>query len=363
MAKWIRKDTHVKAGYRAEALTLAKLAASERHGKRLDETSQKRRVRDAPPLVYGSLDLREAYDRHVAGARMNTALKKPVLHALIQFPTKLKLTPKNEAVMLRAAVDFVNRTHGGDAVFAARLDRDEAGRHTVDVFFSPKYEKQTKRKGAETWVSTTKHGKELALKHADEIKRRSPNARDVSLTSPRAVGIAMQTELAAFLAEKGLKLEPRREKSSTAPDRVDPETFKARQDAKKAREKATALEEAAQHQVKLATARSLELDAREAALSPREKALEARELELNQKGSALQEQEKKLDAMLKSVRGLIARVAGIVKIWSEELGLTVPGPIKTVQDLEAQLEEIEDNNRDRIAQLDPLDRDPDGPGF
>lgn len=236
----------MKAAYRAEALTLSKFSAAEKHGKRLDDTSQKRRVRDREPLVFGSLDLRDAYEKHVAGARMNAGLKKPVLHALIQFPTQLKLTPENEERMLRVAVDFVNKTHGGDAVFAARLDRDEDGRHTVDVFFSPKYEKQTKRKDAETWVSTTKHGKELALKHAEEIKRRSPKARDVSLTSPRAVGIAMQTELAAFFAEKGLKLEPRREKNSSKSDRVDPETFKAREDAKRAKAEAEALRDAAE---------------------------------------------------------------------------------------------------------------------
>lgn len=199
----------------------------ESHGKRLDSTSQHRRVRDRDALVYGSLNLREAYDKHVEGCRMNKGLKRPVLHALVQFPTKTKITEKNERVMLKAAVAFINETHGGDAVFAARLDRDEAGQHSVDVFYSPKYEKVTKSRGSEMWISTSKHGKEICHKHREEIERRHGGR---FLTGPRQVGIAMNSEWRAFLGRYGVDLVPKKEKENSRPDRVEPEAFKAQKD-------------------------------------------------------------------------------------------------------------------------------------
>ena len=64
--------------------------------------------------------------------------------------------------MLANAVQFVNLNHGGNAVFHARLDRDEVGRHGVDVFFAPRYVKPTKRRNDE-WISLTKFGKALAM--------------------------------------------------------------------------------------------------------------------------------------------------------------------------------------------------------
>jgi len=203
------------------------LGAMEAHGKRQDSTSQHRRVRDREALVYGSLDLREAYDDHVKGCRMNKGLKRPALHALVQFPTKTKITEKNERVMLKAAVAFINETHGGDAVFSARLDRDEAGQHTVDVFYSPKYEKVTKFRGSEMWISTSKHGKEICHKHREEIERRHGGK---FLTGPRQVGIAMNSEWRSFLGRYGVDLAPKKEKESSRPDRVEPEALKAQKD-------------------------------------------------------------------------------------------------------------------------------------
>ncbi|UMA67308.1 hypothetical protein LVO79_21175 (plasmid) [Roseivivax marinus] len=222
----------MKASVRISSLTLGgsgpkTLGSMESHGKRLDGTSQARRVRDREPLVYGSLDLRSAYDEHVSGARMNRGLKRPVMHALIQFP-KFKVTDKTERLMLKAAVDFIQETHGGDAVFAARLDRDEKGQSSVDVFYSPKYEKHTKARGAETWVSTSKHGKLIAEKHRDEIIRRSKDG--TFSTGPRQVGMAMQSELIDFLRKRGLKIEDKKEKDHGRDDRLEPEAYQLEQD-------------------------------------------------------------------------------------------------------------------------------------
>ena len=80
----------MKAAVRVNALTLTgsgnkTLATMQRHGLREDATSLKRRVREVAPLVYGSLDLQQAFEAHVKGCKMNASLKKPVLHALIQW--------------------------------------------------------------------------------------------------------------------------------------------------------------------------------------------------------------------------------------------------------------------------------------
>jgi len=195
----------------------------EKHGLREDKTSQARRLRDAEPLVYGGLNLRNLFDEHTEGCRRNKGLKRPAMHAIVQFPKELQITPETEQKMLSTAVDFIDSTHGGSAVFAARLDRDEQGRHTVDVFYSPKYTKTTKSKGDEMWISTSKHGKELCQKHRDEIERRHSGKFS---TGPRQVGIAMQAELHDYLSKKGLKLEQRTEKKNSAPDRLEPEAFK-----------------------------------------------------------------------------------------------------------------------------------------
>lgn len=160
---------------------------------------------------------------------MNKGLKRPVMHALVQFPTELLVNESNEKRMLAYAIQFVNETHGDNAVFSARLDRDESGRHTVDVFYSPKYQKITKSRGEETWVSTTKHGKELCEKHRDEIERRHEGR---FLKGPRQVGIAMQSEFRAFLLRKNLNLDAKIEKNHGLMDRVEPEVYKMQKQLK-----------------------------------------------------------------------------------------------------------------------------------
>lgn len=146
---------------RVKSLSREQLTAMEKHGKRLDVMGPFRRVREEDPLVHGTLDLVQALDEHLKGARQSARAQAVALHAFIQWPNNLELTPENKALMLKSSVEFVNRLHGGEAVFAARLDRDEDGEHGVDVFFSPLYEKTTKA-GSSRWVSLTKFGKALA---------------------------------------------------------------------------------------------------------------------------------------------------------------------------------------------------------
>jgi len=129
-----------KAGAaRFQNLDATDLANAERHGKREDASSARRKVSDDEPLVFGGLNVRELAEQHRAGAKQQG--KVQAVHALIQFPQELVPNEKlDQELMLNHAVAFVNEFHGGDAVFAARLDRDEKGTHKVDVFFLPKWE-------------------------------------------------------------------------------------------------------------------------------------------------------------------------------------------------------------------------------
>lgn len=233
---------------RTNSLTLAgpgpkTIERMEAHGKREDRFAKARVVRSVDPLVYGSMDLRDAYHAHMDGVKVSAGLKRPALHSIIKFPGDLEVTEEHQQLMLEAAVKFVNLTHGGNAVFAARLDRDEAGEHNVDVFYAPKFEKTTTARKSDpdagirrgdkittTWMSTTKHGKELCEKHRDEI--RSRNDKGVFSTTPRSVGIALQSELFAFLRAEGLDVAPRTPKSGLTPDWQEVDAWKRTQDEK-----------------------------------------------------------------------------------------------------------------------------------
>lgn len=232
----------MKSMIRINALTLSgygnkTLPAMEAHGKRLDGTSQKRTIRNVAPIVYNTLDLEDAFNEHVSGCRMNKALKAPVLHAIMKFPTEITPSEKNQNSMMKLAIRFVNENYGGDAVFAARVDRDEEGEHIVDVFFSPKYVKHTKDKKGNpvetSWISTSKHGKELCEKHREEIMNR--NDKNTFTNTPRSVGIALQSELVPFFARHGIKIDPKKPKGTYVNDRLDTETYKAREKLKQER--------------------------------------------------------------------------------------------------------------------------------
>lgn len=202
------------------------------HGMRQDWTSKQRQVEEAKhlkPLVFGGLDIQRMFEKHTSGCSFNKANKRPVLHALLQFPTEIPATEANQKRMMKAAVKFINLTHGGDAVFAARLDRDEKNQHHVDVFYSPKYEKKTKT-GSKIWVSTTKFAKALCLKHRAEIEERHPQGKFSN--GPRQQGMSLQSEFALFLKQAlKLKIEPKKRKDYLAPDRLEPEAFGAAKDA------------------------------------------------------------------------------------------------------------------------------------
>ena len=150
--------------------------------------------------------------------------------------------------MLDQAVAFVNQTHGGRAVFRARLDRDEAGRHGVDVFFAPRYEKVTKRgKVREDWISLTKFGKEAAVARFGQktLEKKNPETgqfetvrdkhgwpMEVDCDSKFFQGRAFQDLWFEHLRDEvGLDWVERGEKKvGSDPDRLEVEEYKVREE-------------------------------------------------------------------------------------------------------------------------------------
>lgn len=206
---------------RQKAIDHATLAAMENHGKRQDASGQSRRVRDEPPLVYGTLDLREAREAHLEGVVRQAGSRSACLHAVVQFPTGLVPAdnPKAQEWMLQEAVGFMDDFHGGGAVFAARLDRDEAGRHTVDVFLMPTYDRTTKDGRTERRASVSRFSKQAAKARFGTDDRRAQGS---------ALQAAWHEHLTATGRLKGL--EPPTPKATTTRDRLEPEVYGLRQD-------------------------------------------------------------------------------------------------------------------------------------
>ena len=231
----------MKISVRCNALTLEKLRAQEDHGKRLDRSSQRRRIRESAPIVGGGLDLVDRLTAHTDGTKQNKAARNVALHFIVKYPPEILgdgapapfqgLSKRDrQKEMARQASRFIQETHGGQAVFAVRVDTDEAGEVVVDVFACPKYVKTTK-KAETTWTSLTKFEKDLARKHQDEVRRRSPEHEGPdAITSPRAVGMSLQSEFAAFFERvNGVKPAMKVEKNTPGSDRLEVEAWRLRQ--------------------------------------------------------------------------------------------------------------------------------------
>lgn len=206
------------------------LASAQEHGRRVDRAAIARKVRDelsltwVPPRVTGDpLALVDRLSDHVAGAFVPKA-KAKALHMLVKLPESVPVATEFEArAALEMVVQFVNETYGGEAVFAARMDRDERSLNTVDVFFAPKYLKETKRDSKKA-ISLTRHGKLLAQKRG--IVSRSQSAKG----SMQAQGSALQDELAEWLRSRGFAAERGRKKMLEADDWKSPEILGAKKD-------------------------------------------------------------------------------------------------------------------------------------
>ncbi len=256
-----------RGAIRQKALKAVDLANMEAHGKREDESGKRRQVREAEPLVVGGLDLREQRTDWMTDVKQqgNTA----ALHALVQYPTGLiDGTAKDQQErMLRHAVRFMNDFHGGDAVFAARLDRDEKGRHSVDVFMMPRHDFRYKDGRVAKRAAVSKHTKAEAQRRYGRQDR-------------RAQGSALQDAWFEYMRdEMGLDVLPPQRKKATAKDRLEPEELALKRDRQRVQKAAGMVEqgfEALDAQEAAIEAQKDDLAAREAVLSKREAAANAK---------------------------------------------------------------------------------------
>ncbi len=273
-----------KAGAaRVKAVDAGYAGAMQDHEDRLDMAGTRRSINDTPPLVYSpyasmsapspcdetvkkrtedrkarlnairskieekpknrNFTIMDARAAHVAGAKISKAATKLLLHGFMQFPTNINISEHNQRAMLSIAVDFINETYGGNAVFHARLDRDEVGQHGVDVFFAPRYEKHTKSKGVEQWISLSKFSKENARarygKRQKTVKNRKTGEfdpvfdrggkpvqvwNDADVFQGRALQDAWFEHLKETVGNK-FEVERGKRKEGADPDRLSPEEY------------------------------------------------------------------------------------------------------------------------------------------
>ncbi|MGD7566308.1 hypothetical protein ACQCQA_25365 [Ralstonia pseudosolanacearum] len=201
-------------------MSRADLGAMERHGKREDVMGKARRVSEVPPLVYGSLDLVRARDEWMEGVQQQG--KTEAIHMLVQFPTFISVkNPRRQESFLKLAVKFANKYHGGDAVFAARIDRDEQGQHTVDVFLMPRHD------------FTYKDGRTVKRAAVSKFSKAQAKVR-FGKEDPRSQGSALQDAWYEFLRDDlsyGEQVLPPQRKKTRTKDRLEPEEYALKQES------------------------------------------------------------------------------------------------------------------------------------
>jgi len=208
---------------RLRPLNMPLLRAAETHGRRLDATAIKRKVRDEASLTWvpdgvegDPLALPDRLADHIVGALV-PAGKTKAQHMLVKLPASVPVETREQAqAALELIVQFAQDTFGGAAVFSARMDRDERSLNSVDVFLAPRYEKVTKRASKQA-VSMTRFTKMLVEKHAVVIEQ------DSARGSMSAQGKALQTELAEWLTGKGYEAQRGKPKTAPGDDWVSPE--------------------------------------------------------------------------------------------------------------------------------------------
>jgi hypothetical protein len=245
---------------RIDRLTLQGITKAENHGKRLDESSKRRVIKDAPAVTTTGLDLYALYEEHIKGAFVPKAECR-ALHVLVQFPTDL-VDGDDASGMLRHARQFAERVFGDRAIFADRIDRDEQGQQVVDLFVAPIYLKKTKRQD-KVAVSTTKHLKALAAKYGFEK------------TTLRNEGRALQTAFFEYLRDEMqlAGVERGEQKWSLDPDWKSREQLREEELEKLKAETENALAEAAEARslalAEVAQAQALRIEEAEAAYDRR----------------------------------------------------------------------------------------------
>ncbi|MBK2451643.1 hypothetical protein, partial [Escherichia coli] len=249
---------------RISRLSSSQLNKAERHGRREDQSSRSRLVRDADPITWSSdptidpLSLRELFERHVEGA-FRPSGRTIALHLLVKLPDSVAVETAEQARQaMTLAVDFAQEIFGGNAVFAARMDRDEKSLTNVDLFLAPRYIKETKHDSKDA-ISISKHLKILAEKYRLGPRKTdcwdSPQDRNKDQPTLRQQGSALQDALADFFLHRGYEARRGDPKETPTPDWMSPEMYGAKKD----REVANALNQEAEG--KLANANFLVAEA------------------------------------------------------------------------------------------------------
>lgn len=299
-------------------LNMPLLRSSETHGRRLDATAKARRVRDAPSLAWSPsagdpLALVDRLEEHVAGAFIPKGGKTRAMHMIVKMPDSLPTETEEQArAAMGLAIAFAQDVFGGEAVFSARIDRDERSTGNVDLFLAPVYMKTTKRQSKRA-VSMTHHLKLLAEKRGRTATANSARGSMI------AQGQALQDELTAWLRARGIAAERGQAKTTDGRDTVLPEVLGARHD----REAAEKARQEAQEALEAVQARSVALDQREAALRASEAAMRREWLRIEVAKREVAKLADGLAAILQPIRDAVAewtRSTGIQRQAAERAG-------------------------------------------
>jgi len=299
---------------RLASLNMPLLGAAEVHGRRLDDAAISRKVREAESLTWvpegitgDPLALSDRLADHLSGeVDPATGKKVPVhvhkaktkaLHMLLIMPDSVPTETEEDArKAMLLGVRFAQETLGGEAVFAARIDRDEESTNTVDLFLAPLYDKVLKAETKRA-MSLTKHTKLLVDKHDIKIETKTIKKDGVEVEqssayfSMKAQGQALQTEFAQWLTKEGYVAERGSRKKGRANDRKSPEVMGAKRDrekAEKAYQDALESEERAAAALRVVESRELAVSGRETAVSEAEDAIETRERAVQRKEDGMQ---------------------------------------------------------------------------
>ncbi|MBO9510884.1 hypothetical protein [Erythrobacter sp. A6_0] len=268
------------------------LRQAELHGRRLDDVAKSRKVRDADSLTWvpdgvtgDPLALVDRLEEHVAGAFRPKGGTTIAQHMIVKMPDSIPTETEGDAYFaMRLAVYFAQETFGGQAVFAARIDRDEKSTNNVDLFLAPIYDKSDKKApgGSKKAVSMTRHLKLLAENYGFDVK----GARSAK-ESKQSQGKALQDAFADYLMHHGFQALRGKPKTAKGSDRVSPEIYGAKRD----REAAGEGLELIQEQLKTHINRSQELDSRERGLDDRAASILSDENDIVERIAELQKRE------------------------------------------------------------------------
>ncbi len=319
---------------RIDRLNMPLLRLAETHGRRLDEVSEMRHYRDEENIAWSpqtGADDFALVDRladHIAGAFVPKNAPE-AMHMLVKLPDSVPVATREEAeAAMKLAVQFANDTLGGNAVFAARIDRDERSLNNVDLFLAPRYEKVTKRQSKPA-IAMTKHLKALAVKHGRTATRPGPKAE------MEAQGRALQDELAIWLTGKGFEAIRGEEKTTRGKDQKTPEEMGAANDRKEANKALQEARESEKHAADhAAAARMSELRLAnaqakaEAVKRGQDKAREAIEKEkadLAREREALDAEKALLAVDGSSLQRILQPILDMAKQWNEAVGIRAQG--------------------------------------